>query len=74
MFSEPSAPRRSRARRRTQWRIGASDTFRRGPGSGYLVATLRRLRQRGTGPEWVRIGKQVRYTGPRAQPNPASGS
>jgi predicted DNA-binding transcriptional regulator AlpA len=26
------------------------------------VATLRRLRQRGTGPEWVRIGKQVRYS------------
>jgi predicted DNA-binding transcriptional regulator AlpA len=25
------------------------------------VATLRRLRQRGTGPEWVRIGKQIRY-------------
>jgi hypothetical protein len=25
------------------------------------VATLRRLRQRGPGPEWVRIGKQIRY-------------
>jgi len=26
------------------------------------IATLRRLRQRGTGPEWVRIGKEIRYT------------
>jgi len=25
------------------------------------VSTLRRMRQRGTGPEWVGIGKQIRY-------------
>jgi hypothetical protein len=25
------------------------------------VSTLRRMRERGTGPEWVRIGKQIRY-------------